>query len=321
MSQINFEYGQGYIGVLLNLKEGGFHACTEKDFYERFGGKQYYTSRSGLSGAGWIPGKPWLMDVQGYRVDIALGEIVFRDMDIFGYEIAVPFHYRGDWRATAFPVIVRRKADGVTFLCSDRDFMRVLEGDTENFEERIVHVRFIPDPESTVHEERAYSIFLSSDAPKHYLRRVVEALHHQELGFVFPEGGIIPNPFWKRLGMYAIGGNAYKITGGICRGTMLLHEWTQEKLQEFAPGNVLLLERNIYIQGQGSHWEAIGIFEIEGREYDFEIPITPEEAAQLLSGQRNAEEIRARLLAGATEKALQVRLWEERQRAAQIAED
>ena len=70
MARIDLEWGGGGFSVILNLKDGQLFPYGGKpEFHQEFGGKCYYTSRSGMSGAGWIPGSPYFRRVQGYRTD------------------------------------------------------------------------------------------------------------------------------------------------------------------------------------------------------------------------------------------------------------
>ena len=43
----------------------------ENPFHERFGGRQYYASLSGLSGSGWIPDRPDIRPVGVLRADVS----------------------------------------------------------------------------------------------------------------------------------------------------------------------------------------------------------------------------------------------------------
>lgn len=79
------------------------------------GGRQYYRSRSGASGAGHIPDLPQVRRVSTYRTDTS-SLVLPEPEECLGHRIAVPFDYRSRDLGT-YPVLVKTWQAGVT--CSD----------------------------------------------------------------------------------------------------------------------------------------------------------------------------------------------------------
>jgi hypothetical protein len=96
---MKLEYGGGETAVFLDLQAGcleEYCAPTAERIHERFGGRQYYRSRSGASGAGYIDDAPHLRQVRGYRVDV--GQVRF-PLPVAGQpETPAPI---GSWRVYA----------------------------------------------------------------------------------------------------------------------------------------------------------------------------------------------------------------------------
>ena len=70
---INLEFGGGLTTLFLELRKSGLRVLDyELDYayiHRKCGGRRYYTSHSGLSGAGWIKSLKDLIQVGYYRCD------------------------------------------------------------------------------------------------------------------------------------------------------------------------------------------------------------------------------------------------------------
>lgn len=322
MARLDLGWGGGEIEILVDLKTGEVHAYAGgEDFHARYGGKCYYTSRSGLSGAGWVPARPWLRKVDGYRVDTRLG-VDFRMPAVAGFQIAVPFDYRASGPGDGYPAVLRRESDGAIYLIALHDIARVLAGDVEGFYEREVGIYHHPDVNS-LGVTKPFGVLVNGCTPRGRIREVVEALHWEEFYFQWPEDmNRHPNRFWGRLGLYPYGTHAYKVTGGVCRGMLSVAEGdlTIENLQGFSPSNVAVLAPNLYLQeGSSGSFDAVGLFLLDGVEVEHELGLEPAEAVRAMRGDFGG--IRERLEAGAREKAEQEREWQRRQQAAAISDD
>lgn len=72
MSQFELSFGGGEVAAFIDLADMTvrvYAPSTAEAVHQKFGGRQYYTSRSTLSGAGWIPASPTLRRVATLRVD------------------------------------------------------------------------------------------------------------------------------------------------------------------------------------------------------------------------------------------------------------
>lgn len=121
MGRLNLEFGGGHYDAVLDFARGKVELYTGEDvgagehFHSRHGGRQYYTSRSGLSGAGYAPARPTLKPVGSYRIDVSIPWIRLewegRGPDcrprVMGNLIWVPFDYQGSELAVDWPVVIR----------------------------------------------------------------------------------------------------------------------------------------------------------------------------------------------------------------------
>lgn len=334
MTKLEIGFGGGHIDILLDLVSGnieaylggGFSRYGEPDpnnFHARHGGKQYYQSRSGASGAGWVPARPTLKMVNGYRVDVStpwiyLGGREGRSPLLVGdKEIWVPFRYRGSCIPNDWPVVVRDRSGQITF-CTTFDLIQLLRGqmETQSREYRTKYLKDVNSPENehvvTINEAKYNNRWANA-------RRLVEYLHMEDIGFVFPEGWQPEGDemFWKRLGFRRLPDGLYKVTRGVCR-YMIEPPLSAAELQKYAPANVLVLAPHLYVQERDGRYVGVARFQIGGAWFDYEVYLEVERAFRILGG--IAEDIRAlerELEAGAHEKYL--RALEDAQRHEEIA--
>jgi len=93
--RIDLEYGQGKDTVLFSAKTGNFFSYENdgEKLHETYGGERYYTSRTGLTGAGYLevePAKNDLIKFGYYRTDAACEQKIetihtANNRPIFGY--------------------------------------------------------------------------------------------------------------------------------------------------------------------------------------------------------------------------------------------
>lgn len=69
--KMQLQFDGSWSSLIGDLKERRIYHYEEMRewVHENFGGEAYYTSRSELSGAGWIPAKPYLVNIGWYRTD------------------------------------------------------------------------------------------------------------------------------------------------------------------------------------------------------------------------------------------------------------
>jgi len=303
-SRIELGFGGGDIDCLLDLASGRIerYAGDPRDFprygeepcadgiHSRLGGKQFYQSRSGCSGAGWIPAKPTLKKVGTYRVDVGgvlLGFSPEREFapHVGEFEVYAPYSYRGG-DTGEHPVVVRER-DGKVTLVPEWQLAPFLRGEIE-IEPRTFEFTYLKDVHSgerklvaTVHQPK--DRYDRGDGRA--LRLLVEGFHHAELAFVFPEGWQPEGDgeFWKRLGFRRLPDGLYKVVRNIAR--YKLGGWDDlERIKKSVPANVHMLAPNLYIQERDQRYVGVARFQYEGRWYDFESYIDTQEALRIFAG-------------------------------------
>ncbi|MBI2612201.1 hypothetical protein HYW59_00075 [Candidatus Kaiserbacteria bacterium] len=322
-SRIDLRYGGGEIDILLDLRSSSLVAyhgdevryregeIPPPSFHARYGGKQYYSSRSGASGAGWVPARPWLATVTGYRTDVRspwlplLSQWDEKIAKVFGTQVCVPFYYRGSGLAGDWPAVVRGQDGQLALLpieaVADYVGNRISE---EYFSLKTWEIGFIRSPLTELAVEPV-PIRVHRDCPPEHIGRVVEALVLDEVCFQWPEPRPVTINFWTRLGLHRVGEHFYKISRGVARKRYNPAELeSAETLQQAVPANVAVLAPDLYIQGEGESWTGVGRFTIDGEGTDFEVYLeSPTEAARAMAGDESVTAaLRERLIAGAREK-------------------
>ena len=325
MARTELAWGGGNFDVFLDLGSRSlvpyFSAEAAEKIHEAYGGLNYYRSRSGLSGAGWIPGNIALRMVSTYRVDTHYVEAPSLDnpadtLPGIGFVIA-PIAYRGTAPIPAdWPVVIvqgaQRPYEGEAvgydrlYLLDAEGLQQFLLGNEEKFEDREVLVRYIPavgaDP-----TERTFPVRVRKDAYMDY-RRAVVGLFQRDLAFN-SEAGVHgePNRFWSRLGIQYVSGRFYKIAQGVCRAHYAREELsTVEMLQVAAPANVQVLSPTLYLQESAiGSFEAVGLVEIDGEEVAAETTLEATEAIKAMGG--DFAQVEAKLEAVAREWLAQER--------------
>ncbi len=318
MSNLNLKFGAGNIDITLNLVNGKIELYSGNNcrygeeikpdsFHARYGGKQYYQSCSGASGAGWIPGKPTLKQVNGYRVDVSSPWISLGSRDghppllVNNKEIWVPFEYRGFYIPDDWPVVICDQSGQLTF-CSIDDTVQFLRGKLETTEKKFC-TRYLKDVNSS-EQEHCVTINVSR-LNRHWAnaRRLVELLHVGEIGFNYPknwqpEGD---NDFWEHLGFQRISDKLYKVTRGVCR--YMVAEWDFDIMKRSVPTNVHPIAPDFYLQERDSQYTGFARFQFEKMWYDCEIEVGAERAFDIFAGNlREIRDLKHELEAGANKK-------------------
>jgi hypothetical protein len=307
-ARIDLDFGGGHIDCLLNLASGQIerYRGDSRDFprygeearadgiHSRLGGKQYYQSRSGSSGAGWVPAKPTLKKIGTYRVDVGGVLLGFNSEREFAphvgeFEIYAPFAYRGG-DTGEHPVVVRERDDKITLL-PEWQVAQFLRGETET-EVREFAFTYLKDSASgeqklvaKVHQPKAH--YARDDGRA--TRLLVEGFHHAELEFVYPEGWATEGDgeFWKRLGFRRLPDGLYKVVRNICR--YMVDEWDLPIMKKYVPANVHPLAPHLYIQERNGEYVGVARHEHGGHWYDFESYLDAQAAFRIFAG--NREEI------------------------------
>ncbi len=307
-ARIDLRFGGGHVDCLLDLTSGRIerYAGDPRDFprygeepptdgiHSRLGGKQFYLSRSGLSGAGWVPARPSLKKLGTYRVDVGgvlLGFSPEREFspDVGEFEIYVPFSYRGDNMRLEHPIVVRERSGKVTLL-PEQQLTQFLRGEIET-EEREFTFTYLKKPNATeeklvakVHQPKCrYGYSVDSRAT----RVLVEGFHASTLAFEYPDSWLPEGDgeFWKRLGFRRMPDGLYKVVRNICR--FMVDEWTDiAEIQKWIPANVHILAPHLYIQERNGQHIGVGRFAYEGQWFDFEVYLDPSTAFRIFAGNR-----------------------------------
>ncbi|MBT9158636.1 MAG: hypothetical protein DDT36_01654 [Firmicutes bacterium] len=312
---LNLGWGGGRFDVLLDLRSRQLVEYSSEtaaaQVHETYGGKNYYRSRSGMSGAGWIPDHMALRSVATYRVDSAYVEapdLASVSETVPGFAIIAPIDYHGGNIPHEWPIAVvcgfRKpyyESDPSSYdqlyLLDSYGVGELLVGEKRQFEDIGVSVRFVPSiwAEAT---ERVFRVRVREGVRLEY-RRAIVGLFNPELAFNI-EDEEVKNHFWTRLGLRQINGRFFKIAQNVCWKRYSREELsTVEGLQAASPQNVLVLTPTLYIQ-ESRVFEAVGIFNIDGEEVEFEERLETAEAVKAMAG--DFAGIVAKLEAGAREK-------------------
>lgn len=150
MARINYSFGSGTCDVFISLKTGKI-SSNYTEMHALYGGKQYYSSRSGASGAGFfvpIAEQNDLLKLPGYRAGITYLSEAWPET-VLGTKIMVPVEGIEHYPAVA------EKDGRLFFLTSASQVLLALQGQlpndfnkvnykylNENFEEEIFTVEW-----------------------------------------------------------------------------------------------------------------------------------------------------------------------------------
>lgn len=290
--RMNLSFGQGSVDVILDLVTGWVekYSGSTDNLHQRLGGKQYYESRSGLSGAGWVTARPTLVHLGGYRVDtFPLGLEIKKEFKphVGAYEVYVPYAYRGG-EASEWPVVLRASDGTLTFCDVEQvaDFLRGQQQTTPR-EYKTTYLKETSSGESQLVTTITEVIRWHGKRGWANAHRIVEHLHREQVAFVYPEGWATEGDgeFWKRLGFRRLPDGLYKIVRGVCR--YMIDEWDNiAEIQKWVPANVQLITPNLYIQERDGEYVAVARHEHSGQWYDFELYLEPQRAFRLFAGDR-----------------------------------
>lgn len=309
---MELDYGSGYPAALLDLTNGKIIIYSDNDkakdeVHSRFGGKQFYRARSGLSGAAFVPNNIALRKCAVLRTDDVRPAVPSREEALPGTRIVVPTKHID--RAKNTPVIVvrdpvedsaRGECDYVheVYFVPEWELPKFLRGEwTPSKSRELVLTGWRGD--FTLYEYRVKVILY---ADYHYefgklgLRRVLELLFWDELYDAQSINRDATTEWHRGLGLVVGSDNrAYHSAGGVLRRRA---DMSMEALQaacpwvKFVPGE----EEPVYLSGDGSfrlvHPRDVGdVFRSAG------MTITNEEAMRLLMGGVLPDYLRLRLTA------------------------
>lgn len=318
-NRIDLTWGSGSHNVVFDLQRNEFFhyaGAGVPAVHETFGGRNYYNSRSGCSGAGWIPSSHGIALCSTYRVDSHRIQSC-QGNTTFGWEIIVPTSgYSGEWPTKdgrEYPVVMRQQPWHQWILVSRWQVKSLL---LANNQSSLVEVgshtlRYYPSPASLELESVwQYSTTMSGcDRGPQWpdMGRM-----HETFGPAINcevEKPDNTSAFWSRLGLWPVGDVVTKIVRGIARARYYRVDLADPAaLRQAAPANVEVLEGNFYLQSDGQRWEAVGLFpfDFDGQtvEVDYELSLSGREALALLARESEAlSKVREELRQGAFGKA------------------
>ncbi len=282
---MNLNWGSGSFDVILDLRTGIIMEYTKENkerIHSHYGGKNYYISCSGLSGAGWIPDSPYFRKLSTYRVDTVYGriELGYIKESIYGYKIIVPIDYNSKEIDRSYPVIILDRSNEC-YLCHINEVFNILEKYIDKFKSQKYEFFVFPASKKEF-KIFNYRIHFNPYYKRLKYKRTLEILFSKDLLFDFSEG-YEENRFWNRLGLYSFKDDPcfYKIRRGICQSKYAKEDLdTIEELQAVAPKNTVFITPTFYIQEDSSGFEAVGLF----GEVEYEMRIETEDAIRAFSG-------------------------------------
>jgi len=303
---MKLQYGGGYKSAFAHINEDKlkiyeYNGLTADEIHERFGGKQYYRSRSGASGAGYVPDSPDVRPVNAYRVDTRYpwfpnsAQWTLPELKVF-----YPFHYQANienygkiWadgydNQSTYPIIVCYK--DIYYFEYTVDFqIPVEQPDTEVFE-IAYQVPHYSDKNILINKSKEFKIVNASETPPRIIRRCLEGIHHKDMRV---ETDYETNSFWARLGLYWTDNRSslVKITNGIIRQVYPANIVDSiSEFQKIVPANVKILDSNCYVQEEEYVFMFVVRETIDGKEYEFEKTLVkPEKIVRVLSGNWDPE--------------------------------
>jgi hypothetical protein len=248
----------GEISIVVDLTTCKLYSYGSPDQAERvhalFDGELYYRSRSGSSGAGWVPTRSddgaILRQAPGYRTDLHHVEIPnwseVPEIIRGGDKILVPFSYSGTEIPKNWPIIGWR--NGEIYLFMEESLRAFLCGG--EFEQKETYIGYVPSPFAAM--EHVWVRF-RVDPNVRNIQRTIETLYRQEMQFSVEDWERKEmektNPFFARLGIWQLYGKLFKISKGVC-----LWRHDEEHMEELAhleanaPKNVQFLSKDWFVQ-------------------------------------------------------------------------
>lgn len=308
MARIELWTGQGDVGVILDARPEVEHPTTvpydgTDAFHELYGGRTYYRSATGLSMAGWIPGRAGVAGVSTYRTDVGRVEVPDPgEADpVYGIRLRVPVSYVGRDVAADWPVIahwgpIRPGSDGrevqwpaAYLLLAWEEVPGLLaEGGrfaAEKMEPEWRVWRCPPGGGEPREGTVRCPVWVTGAAMDCYARRsaawrAIEALWRPSLQLGADDRAYIDTPtHWR--GLLQIGAHAYKVRRGLAVDRYAVADLaTREGLQAALPEGVHALSADLTL-GQGRLYSA-----------DKSLEVTPQQEFRLLRGEAPEEVLR-----------------------------
>ncbi len=293
--------GNGRFSVFLDMKSGSIFRYSSVESAEAvhriYGGHNNYRSRSGSSGAGWIPYSITVRELLTYRVDgayVEVPDLVSGRDTVPGVMVVAPIDYRARQIREDWPVVV---LEGYSPRCGETAHSHyyrlsmipefalgnLLCGKKDEFKEIDISLDYIPSVQAEK-ITRTFRVRVSKGVKLTY-KKALTAFFNQELEFQSGEEKEMTNLFWRRLGMRRFGNNLFKIVQRVAHARFTVEELsTVEGLQKAAPENVCVVSPNLYIQEDFAGFTAVALLNLDGKEIAVETQITNPQALTAMKG-------------------------------------
>jgi hypothetical protein len=306
MKGLNLNYGQGNFSVLLDVVNSNIYAYNGKTsdtiIHPNFGGKQYYHSRSGASGAGWIPKKPGLFVLPCYRTDNKFDHIWLEKPVIGNWAIAVPIDYRQETLGQA-PVLMFDSAYRALYLVplNPDVICEVLARRCKSFKFESWEGLYFPRAGNPAEYKFPFSVYVHTDCKvsRSIKTRILANSSLSQLKF--DATGTYRNSFFKALGFVISEDNEdlYKLRAGFCDSVVRWDcdgELSLEHIPESdLPNNVRVIFPDMYLQQVEDRWGVVHYVDLNNPKNCAKVEFWDEEWFQVLGGFKNYAELREEL--------------------------
>jgi len=330
---MEISFGGGATSAILDLRNGTVEIYNGgEEFHARLGGRQYYRSRSGHSGAGWLPDAPYLVKLGTIRRDAQdwYDPILPRqDQDepayrrrpspLLGWLIWAPYHYgRGcSTLAEHHPIVMiaEHDHDMIVVVADEYELMRLLRGEIDLADQttQMGGQYFLQPGAATPCSHGVIVVGRVRPSRALYALEEIQGWLFQRPKAPQPwEAGYAPihdEAFWSRLGLVdGQDGYRYRLRRGRCTARVLESDCAEPAaLQSVAPQSVWVPDGTswLYVQRvEDGVADAVGRYEVAGVWVDYEIRLEGRRLIEILSGtQRYLRQLADELAAGAARKA------------------
>jgi len=285
---IDLEWGGGSFSVIVDWRNGAIIPYSNQEearrIHDSFGGKNYYISKTGLTGAGWVPNHAIVTKVSTYRVDVVNIDVPPRES--WQSSICVPINYAEKKIDYNYPILVGRDCYTTSAIfCDSNSYHKVIMGEIAP-QEGSIALSIVRKVGGYV-ENLTYPVYIAGK-PRNF-RKVFCSV--KDFRFKWPQAHI-ESCFWNRLGLYKFSEDiyhVYKISSGICWAKAAV-PLTIEEIISLAPKNVYFLGADHYLQRNGEYFEAVGRRLIDREEYSHEMSISFQDALRAMYGKRETVE-------------------------------
>ncbi len=294
---MDLRFGSGDAEALLDMTTQRVVMVNDPEtlgkFAEQQGGRLYYQSRSGLSGAGWVPNRLTLRPCGVLRTDVARPSIPTAEETLPSLRIIVPTqHLRRDESAPLIVVQRHQQERPRVFLLAEHQLPSLLRGELPEGGGREVELTsWVSSGSGRLYERKlVVDVVARWPWPKRAIgfRRMLELVFWDELydGAAEDRSEEHQNGWRKPLGL-ALGadGRLYRAAGGILREPVRV---TKPALQAAAPWVFFFEDLLCYLaEAESGFWVHSPVFG--------SVAVSTPEALQIVSSGVMPDQVAERL--------------------------